>query len=99
MVPENVHIQPPADIPGRSAKTIGGWRIGLYKGGRLRPQKIHEAKKWTTVEDTPLSVWLRYIPIPVLVLLALLPGIAFRAAWRGKLKDAELHVRWPWWRR
>jgi len=45
-----------------------------------------------------MPTWLHYIPIPVLVPL-LLPGIAFRAAWHGKLKDAELHVRWHWWRR
>jgi len=42
-----------------------------------------------------LSIW-HYIPVPVL--LTLLPRIDFRAAWRGKLKDAELHMRWPWWR-
>ena len=43
--------------------------------------------------------WLHDIPIPVLVLLLLLPGFAFRAAWRGKHQDAELHLKWPWWRR
>lgn len=47
-----------------------------------------------------MPIWFHYIPIPVLVLLALFPGVAFQAAWaRGKLQDAELHVRWPWWRR
>jgi hypothetical protein len=50
---------------------------------------------------TTLSFWLRLIPIPipVLVLLVLLPGFAFRATRRGRLKESELHVRWPWWRR
>ena len=53
------------------------------------------------LEDFPvLPIWLRYIlPIPVLVLLVLFPGITFRAAWRGQRKESELHVRWPWWRR
>ena len=50
-------------------------------------------------EDLPLSSIWRYIPIPVLVLLVLLPGIAFRVQRRGRLKESELHVRWPWWRR
>lgn len=45
-------------------------------------------------------IWLLYIlPVPVLVLLVLLPGFDFRAAWRDRLKESELHVRWPWWRR
>lgn len=30
-VPENVHTQPPADVPGRPAKTIGGSQERLYK--------------------------------------------------------------------
>lgn len=47
-----------------------------------------------------LPIWLLYIlPVPVLVLLVLLPGIAYRVARRGRLKESELHVRWPWWRR
>ena len=45
-----------------------------------------------------MPIWLHNIPTPVLVLRALLPGIAFQAAWvRGKLQDAELRLRWPWW--
>jgi len=55
-------------------------------------------------EDFPvLSIWLHYIPtpvlVPVLVLLALLPGIVFRTTSHGKRRATELHVRWPWWRR
>jgi hypothetical protein len=46
-----------------------------------------------------LSIWLHYIPIPVLVLLVLLPGIEFRTARHGKRRATELQVRWPWWRR
>jgi hypothetical protein len=59
-----------------------------------------KAEVSSRLEDLPLlSIWLHYIPLPVLVLLVLLPGMRFRAAWRGRVKDAELHVRWPWWRR
>ena len=56
---------------------------------------------YALLEDLPLppSIWLHYIPIPVLVLLVLFPGIAFQAAWvGGKLQDAQLRLRWPWWR-
>lgn len=39
------------------------------------------------------------IPTPWLVVLALVPGFAYRAARRGRFKESELHIRWPWWRR